>query len=49
MMQRSRAIKADFTLLYWSIAAAPVFAAIASFIPVMIALAQDPADTLRKE
>ena len=45
----AKAIKADYTLLYWSIAAAPVFAAIASFIPVTIAIAQDPADTLRKE
>ncbi len=45
----AKAIKACYTLLYWSIAAAPVFAAIASFIPVTIAIAQDPADTLRKE
>ncbi len=45
----AKAIKADYTLLYWSIAAAPLFAATASFIPVTIAIAQDPADTLRKE
>jgi len=44
-----KAIKTDYTLLYWSLVAAPVFAAIASFIPTMIAIAQDPADTLRKE
>ena len=45
----AKAIKADYTLLAWSLIAAPAFAAVASFIPVMRAVAQDPADTLRKE
>jgi hypothetical protein len=45
----AKAIKADYALLAWSLIAAPAFAAVASFIPVMWAVAQDPADTLRKE
>jgi putative ABC transport system permease protein len=42
-------IKADYALLAWSLVAAPVFAAVASFIPAMHAVARDPADVLRKE
>ena len=45
----AKAIKADYALLAWSLIAAPAFAAVASFIPVMQAIARDPADTLRKE
>lgn len=45
----AKAIKPDYTIGAWSIIAAPAFAAIASFIPTMIAISQDPADTLRKE
>lgn len=45
----AKAIKPDYTLLVWSIAAAPAFAVVSSFIPAMIAISQDPADTLRKE
>jgi putative ABC transport system permease protein len=45
----AKAIKPDYSLLTWSIVAAPAFAAVSSFIPAMIAISQDPADTLRKE
>ncbi|MBE0534272.1 MAG: FtsX-like permease family protein [Phycisphaerae bacterium] len=45
----AKALKTDYALLLWSLIAAPAFAAVASFIPVMRAVAQDPADTLRKE
>ena len=45
----AKAIKPDYTLLYYALLAAPAFAAISSFIPAMIAIARDPADTLRKE
>ena len=42
-------LKPDYGLLGWSLLAAPVFAAISSFIPAMIAVSQDPASTLREE
>ena len=45
----AKAIQADFDLLYLSLIAAPAFAAISSFIPVMIAVTQDPAITLRHQ
>ncbi len=38
-----------YGLLGWSLIAAPVFAAISSFIPAMVAVTQDPAVTLRTE
>ena len=42
-----RAVRIDWLLLGLSMLAAPVFAALASFIPAMIAVTQDPAETLR--
>ncbi len=42
-------IKPMYALLAWSVVAAPAFAAIASFLPAMIAVTQDPAVTLRQE
>jgi ABC-type lipoprotein release transport system permease subunit len=45
----ARAITTDYRLLLWSLAAAPAFAAVSSFIPAMIAISRDPADTLREE
>ncbi len=45
----AKAIHADYTLLYWALLVAPAFAAVSSFIPVMIAVTQDPAVTLREE
>jgi len=42
-------IKPESSLLIWSLIAAPVFAAVSSFIPAMIAVTYDPAITLRQE
>jgi ABC-type lipoprotein release transport system permease subunit len=39
----------DFNSLKWALLLAPVFAALASFIPAMLAVTQDPADTLRHD
>ena len=39
----------DFENLKWALLLAPVFAALASFIPAMLAVTQDPADTLRHD
>jgi ABC-type antimicrobial peptide transport system permease subunit len=41
------AIKPIYKLLLWSVLVAPLFAAIASFIPAMIAISTDPAIVLR--
>lgn len=38
-----------FENLKWALLLAPVFAALASFIPAMLAVTQDPADTLRHD
>lgn len=45
----AKMIKPSYVLLYWSIIIAPVFCALATFIPSMIAVTQDPAVTLREE
>ncbi|MBI4657405.1 MAG: FtsX-like permease family protein [Verrucomicrobia bacterium] len=45
----AQAIKPDFGLLAWASVAAPAFAALATFIPAMLAVAQDPAESLRGE
>ena len=45
----AKSIKPEPRLLLWAAVAAPAFAALASFIPAMLAVAQDPADTLREE
>jgi putative ABC transport system permease protein len=42
-------IKPEWSLLVWSLIAAPLFAAVSSFVPAMIAVAFDPAVTLREE
>jgi len=42
-------IKPDMSLLLYSLIFAPVFAAVSSFIPAMIAVTYDPAVTLREE
>ena len=44
----AKAIKPDYVLLVWTVIVAPVFAALSSFIPSMLAVVQDPADTLRE-
>jgi len=41
-------IKPIYSILIWSIIAAPVFSAIATFLPTMVAILKDPAITLRK-
>jgi len=38
-----------FENLKWALLLAPVFAALATFIPAMLAVTQDPADTLRHD
>ncbi len=45
----AKAINPDYALLYLSVLAAPVFAALCSFIPTMYAVTIDPAITLREE
>lgn len=44
-----KSIRWDWSLLGWSVVGAPLFAAIASFVPAMRAVAQDPAVTLRDD
>lgn len=43
-----RMMKPMYELLSWSVVLAPAFAALAAFIPAMIAVIQDPAVTLRE-
>ena len=45
----AKAIKPEYLLLGWSLIAAPVFAAVAGFIPTAYAVTRDPAVTLRQE
>jgi putative ABC transport system permease protein len=45
----AKAIQAEPRLLLWAVLAAPAFAMLASFIPAMLAVAQDPAVTLRED
>ena len=45
----AKAIKPEYAWLIWSLIVAPVFSAVSSFIPTMIAVAYDPAVTLREE
>ena len=45
----ANAISPEYILLVWSLAAAPVFAAVCSFIPTAYAASCEPAVTLRQE
>lgn len=45
----AKAIQTDWNLLIYALIATPLFAAMASFIPAMQAVAQDPATTLRED
>jgi len=45
----AKMIKPAFGLLYWLLPVSPAFAALASLIPTMVAVTQDPAVTLREE
>jgi ABC-type lipoprotein release transport system permease subunit len=42
------AIRVNWQLLGWALLAAPTLAAVASFIPAMVAVSHDPAVTLRE-
>ncbi|MGK0184855.1 MAG: putative ABC transport system permease protein [Verrucomicrobiales bacterium] len=42
-------LKPDYSLLGWSLLAAPAFAAVSAFIPAMLAVSQDPASSLRDD
>ena len=44
-----KAIQASSTLAWPLLVATPVFAAFASFIPAMLAVSHDPAETLRED
>lgn len=48
-MTAKTVMKPQLSLLAWSIIFAPLFAAVSSFIPAMIAAAHDPAVALRQE
>ena len=45
----AKAIKPEYVWLVWSLIVAPLFTAVSSFIPAMIAITYDPAVTLREE
>lgn len=45
----ARSIKPNWSLLYFSILIAPLFAALAAFIPVVFAINQEPAEVLKEE
>jgi ABC-type lipoprotein release transport system permease subunit len=45
----SEAIRPEYALLAWFLIAAPLFAAVSSFIPAVLAATQDPAVTLRQQ
>ncbi len=47
-LQTSGSIKPIYSLLGWSIIFAPLFTALSSFIPTMLAITQDPADALHE-
>lgn len=42
-------IAPEMHLLWWSLVAAPLLCAIASYLPTVVAVTQDPADVLREE
>ncbi len=45
----AKAIKPNFTIFLWSVIAAPIFAGLSTFIPMMSAVSQDPARILLNE
>lgn len=45
----AKSIKLDYALLGWLLLGAPLFAALCSFLPTMISVARDPADSLRQD
>ncbi len=45
----AKSVKPLYNLLYWSVILAPLFAMIASFVPVMYAVSREPAEMLKEE
>jgi len=45
----AKALEPDFALLGWAALLTPAFAAVSTFLPAMLAVAQDPADSLRAD
>lgn len=45
----AKAIEPEYGMMAWVLIIAPIFAATAAFIPVAMAMAEDPADTLREQ
>jgi len=45
----AKTIEPDYALLFWSLAAAPALAALASLVPAIAAVTQDPAASLRRD
>ncbi len=45
----AKSIKPVYSLLYWALIAAPVFAAVSAFIPIMHAIGQQPAQVLKED
>ena len=45
----AKVIKPEYSLLGYALIVTPLFAAVASFVPTMYSVTQDPADTLREE
>jgi ABC-type lipoprotein release transport system permease subunit len=45
----AKAMQPQYGLLLWSLLAAPALAALASFVPTMVAVTEDPARSLRQE
>ena len=43
------ALAPDYSLLGWALLLTPALAAVAAFLPAMMAVAQDPADSLRAD
>lgn len=47
--ETAKSIQTDWATLRWALILTPAFAAVSSFIPTMLAVSQDPAETLRPE
>lgn len=45
----AKSIKPIYNLLYWALIAAPLFAALSAFIPIMHAIGQQPAQILKED
>lgn len=45
----AKALEPDFASLGWAALLTPVFAAVSAFLPAMLAVAQDPADSLKSD